>query len=128
MKKRKQYDDEFRASAVVMLKAAGYPERDGAVTAVSKVIGVPRTTIRRWFRGTNNPPPEKLLRDKTAKIQQKLDTEIYTLLNVMPVAWEQSSCRELSIALGILIDKRCSIENSVAESPQLRLVKSGGAR
>lgn len=36
-----KYDDEFRASAVLMLEAAGYPDTEGALARVSELLGVP---------------------------------------------------------------------------------------
>jgi hypothetical protein len=62
--KRKRYTDEFRASAVLMLEAAGYPDQVGALTRVSAHLNVPHPTLIRWFRGQSNPPPYEIVQDK----------------------------------------------------------------
>lgn len=61
MAKRKRYDDKFRASAVVMLEAAGYPGKLGALATTAKHIGVPERTLSRWFNGEQNEPPTDMV-------------------------------------------------------------------
>jgi transposase-like protein len=51
MRQRRRYNDDFRASATLMLEAAGYPGRDGALSQVSGHLSVPRSTLRGWFTG-----------------------------------------------------------------------------
>ena len=68
MSQRPRYTDEFRASVVLMLEAAGYPDRKGALTAVSKNVKVPHPTCSRWYRQVNNPPPNELVQDKKIDI------------------------------------------------------------
>jgi hypothetical protein len=72
MAKRRRYTDEFRASAVLMLEAAGYPGTEGALTRVSSHLGVPHPTLIRWFRGSNNPPPYELVQEKRVDFIQQL--------------------------------------------------------
>lgn len=115
MAKRKQYDDKFRASAVVMLEAAGYPERDGAVTAVANATGVPRTTLRRWYRGTNNPPPDELVHKTKSDLKVLLRAEIEAALYAMPAAREDATYRELGTVIGILTDKLQLLEGKATE-------------
>ena len=115
MKKRTQYDDKFRASAVVMLEAAGYPERDGAVTAVANATGVPRTTLRRWYRGTNNPPPDELVHKTQSDLKVLLRAEIEAALKAMPAAREDATYRELGTVVGILTDKLQPLEGKATE-------------
>lgn len=55
--KRKRFNDDFRASAVLMLEATGYPEKKGGLTQVSTHLGVPLSTLRGWFTAERNPPP-----------------------------------------------------------------------
>ena len=58
MTKRKRYTDKFRAGAIVMLEANGYPDKKGALATVSNHLSVPQATLHRWFHGKNNPAPE----------------------------------------------------------------------
>jgi len=71
-KKRKQYTDEFRASAVLMLEVAGYPGTEGALSRVAGHLVVPHPTLIRWFRRSNNPPPYELVQEKRENFLQQL--------------------------------------------------------
>ena len=57
MTQRGHYDDKFRASAVVMLKAAGYPDNKYKLQEIADHLRVPSRTLRRWFNGENGAPP-----------------------------------------------------------------------
>ena len=73
--KRKQYSDEFRASAVVMLESQGYPDVTGALSAVASHLHVPARTLSRWYRRENNPPPDNLVREKSGDLAALLRQE-----------------------------------------------------
>lgn len=81
MTKRKSYDDKFRASAVVMLEAAGYPDQKGALTRVADTLGVPARTLSRWFNGEQNPPPDQLVTDKKEELADVFERAAYTYLH-----------------------------------------------
>jgi hypothetical protein len=84
MAKRKRYDDKFRASAVVMLEAAGYTgdehSRLGSLTEVSREIGVPMPTLSNWFKGVNNPPPSEIVTEKKADLAVVFEDIAYKML------------------------------------------------
>jgi transposase-like protein len=105
MRNRKRYDDKFRASAVVMLEAAGYPDQKGALEQVAKQLSVPRPTLHRWFKGKNNPPPPELVTEKRADLKALIEDEIYGVLANMKDAREFAEYRELGTVFGILVDK-----------------------
>ena len=100
-----KYDDKFRASAVIMLEAAGYPGKDGALTQVSKSLNVPRTTLRRWFKKESNPPPSEIVHKNKIDFIEAIRTEIAGILTDMPIARDEASYKDMTTALGILIDK-----------------------
>lgn len=105
MAKRKRYDDKFRASAVVMLEAAGYPGKLGALATTAKHIGVPERTLSRWFNGEQNEPPDKLVSEKREELSDLLRNEIDGALGAMKGARDGASYRDLGTVAGILIDK-----------------------
>ena len=111
MAKRRSYDDKFRASAVVMLEAAGYPETKGALMRVAAELKVPAMTLSRWFRGSNNPPPNELVTEKGIDLKAALWGEIGAILGDMPIAREFAEYRDLGTVLGILFDKLQLLEN-----------------
>lgn len=104
-RKRPVYDDQFRASAVLMLKSQGYPEMEGALTAVAKHLKVPAMTLSRWFKGTNNPPPNNIVIDKTRDLRAMFLGEIYEIFNELPQKRPDASYGSLVTASAIYFDK-----------------------
>jgi len=115
MAKRKRYDDKFRASAVVMLEAAGYPDQKGALQRVADRLKVPPSTLHRWFKGKNNPPPSELVTEKKGELKNLIRDEVYSILGDMPEAREFASYRDLGTVAGILLDKLQLLENKPTE-------------
>ena len=72
MAKRKRYTDEYRASAVLMLEAAGYPDTEGALSRVADHLGMHYQTLSRWFRAVQNPPPHEMVQEKREDFLQQL--------------------------------------------------------
>lgn len=114
-KKRKQYDDKFRASIVAMLESAGYPEKKGALTDVARYADVPMMTISRWFKAKNNPPPNELVIEKRRDLKEMIENELYAILGTMPDAREYAEYRELATAFGIMVDKLQLLNNKPTE-------------
>lgn len=123
MKKRKSYDDEFRASAVLMLQAAGYPDQLGALKKVENATNVPSMTLSRWFKRTSNPPPNKVVRRTTDNFRRALRAEIEAVLGAMPETYEQASCRDLGIALGMLVEKLWLLDNNSTDQQQFEIAE-----
>ena len=107
MAKRKQYNDEFRASAKVMLEVAGYPETIGALAKVASHLKVPERTLSRWFRGENNPPPDKLVRVKKGNLADALEDIAWRLVRHVkdPEVISEMTGQQAATSIGILIDK-----------------------
>lgn len=104
--KRRRYDDEFRASAVLMLEAAGYPGCKGALTRVADHLSVPESTLRGWFSGRRNAPPAKVReikkRDFVADLQHLLGLHIDAATRVVG---NSGDLRAIDTGIGILVDK-----------------------
>src|SRR3990167_1921785 len=113
--KRKSYDDKFRASAVVMLEAAGYPTEKGALTRTSEHLHVPAMTLMRWFRKVQNPPPNEVVTEKRAELKDFVRSELNAIFGDMPIVRADASYRDLATAAGILIDKLQLLENKPTE-------------
>ena len=113
--KRKSYDDKFRASAVVMLEAAGYPTEKGALLRTSEHLGVPSMTLMRWFRKDQNPPPNELVTEKRGELKDFVKSELNAIFGDMPLVRADASYRDLATAAGILIDKLQLLENKPTE-------------
>lgn len=102
---KRRYDDEDRASAVLMLEAAGYPDKKGAMSQVAKQLAVSRSTLRGWATGTSNPPPAKVRHEKKIVLVSAIQEELAEIFPTMAGKRQDASYRELVTAAGILIDK-----------------------
>jgi len=80
---RKRYDDKFRANAVVLLEAAGYPNKKGALELVSKQLSCPCPTLHRWAKGKNNPPPSDIVNEKRKELKELLEDELRAINSAM---------------------------------------------
>jgi hypothetical protein len=107
MAKKPHYDDEFRASAIVMLQAAGYPKSLGALSSVARKLKVPDRTLSRWFNGENNPPPGKLVNIKKGDMANALEEVAWMLLDSMAdsEAIADAPLQQRATAYGIAVDK-----------------------
>lgn len=114
-RKRRRYDDKFRASAVVMLEAAGYPDSKGALTMVAHELKTPMATLHRWFREKQNPPPSDLVNEKRGNVIDWIKAEIAAIFDEMPNARPDASFRDLGTVLGILLDKKQLLEGQPTE-------------
>ena len=102
---KNRYDDKFRASAVVMLEAAGWPDKDGALSQVSKHLRVPLTTLHRWAKGESNPVPSDVVTEKRMELGELLDGEVQAIFGEMGRKRIDATYRDLGTVAGILIDK-----------------------
>lgn len=113
--KRKSYDDKFRASAVVMLEAAGYPLQKGALTHVAEHLHVPAMTLSRWFKGTRNPAPNEVVTEKRIDLLDKLRALAHTLADAIPDKIEDANLQQSGTVLGIVLDKVQLLEGKATE-------------
>lgn len=120
MAKRQHYDDNFRASAVVMLEAAGYPETKGALVRTATRCGVPTNTLKGWFTLKNNPPPAELRSEKKGELVDWINLELEAVFGVLPDKRNEASYRDLMTGFGILVDKRQLLSGKPTESVEYK--------
>lgn len=119
---RKRYDDKFRASAVVMLEAAGFPDRKGALSHVSKHLGVPIPTLTRWVTGAQNPAPNDLVTKNRIELGDLLDSEIAAAFEAAKGVRSEASYRDLMTGIGILVDKRQLLRGEPTQNTKQRIL------
>lgn len=119
---RHRYDDKFRASAVVALEAAGYPNSKGALAQVAKLLDVPAMTISRWFKDRNNPPPTEIVTEKRIDLLEMINTELEAIFGVLPNARSSAAYKDLMTGAGILIDKRQLLTGEPTENAKARII------
>lgn len=122
MAKRPKYDDKFRANAVVLLEAAGYPNKIGALGTTAKRLGVHERTLSRWARQENNPPPSELVTEKRGQLVDLLRDEIGHALHAMNDARPDASYRDLATAIGIMTDKLQLLTGEPTDNNRTRIV------
>ena len=107
MAKRKwtDYSDEDKASAVLMLEAAGYPGRKGAMSQVVRELGVPESTLRSWAKNEHGAPPAKVRDRKRGELIESLNEVATKLIAHLGDIADTGDVRETATAAGILIDK-----------------------
>lgn len=122
MAKRPKYDDKFRANAVVLLEAAGYPDKPGALNMTAKRLGVHDRTLSRWARQENNPPPSELVTEKKGELADLLRAEIRNALGAMDEARPDASYRDLATSIGIMTDKLQLLTGEPTDNNRTRIV------
>lgn len=122
MAKKTRYDDKFRANALVLLEAAGFPNTEGALTRTASHLGVPITTLSRWAKGESNPPPADVVAEKRAELSSLLRQEIEGALGAMASVRGEASYRDLGTVVGILTDKLQLLTGKPTENNRTRIV------
>lgn len=122
-----RYTDVFRASAVLMLEAAGYTGngggRKGALMTVAKELKMPHSTLRGWYLREKNPPPAELKREKKIDFVVALEQELGHILNEMGIKRQDATYSQLATAAGIFFDKRQLLTGGPTENIDQRIVK-----
>lgn len=118
--KRKQYSDQFRADAVLMLEAAGYPAQVGALARVATSLGVSHSVLRRWYLQTQNPPPSDLVQEKRRDLREMLQDILYgfsseVLRRIEANELEDVPLNQVMQGLGISFDKHQLISGKPTE-------------
>lgn len=100
-----RYTDEFRTGTVLLLEAAGYPQRKGALAEVAANVGVPAMTISRWFRAAQNPPPNEMVTEKRLDLIEAIEKELQSIVSDFPLARPDADYKALITAFAIMVDK-----------------------
>lgn len=117
-KNQRKYSDEERASLIVMLQAEGYPDTLGALKKVAAYAGVHENVLRRWWKGTQNPPPTTSVSRKKIDLKKAIDDELTSIFTAMKTARADADYRALGTVAGILFDKKQLLEDKPTEHIQ----------
>jgi hypothetical protein len=109
-KNQRKYTDDERASLVVMLQSEGYPDKLGALKKVSDYSGVNERVLRRWWTGTQNPPPDTSVRHKKIDLATAITDELTAIFAEMKTKRDEADYRTLGTVAGILFDKKQLLE------------------
>ena len=121
MARRKRYTDKFRATAVVMLDAQGYPKLEGALSKVANHLDVPLSTLRGWWTAEHNPPPAELRNEKKGDLVALLENELRGALEAMPDKRPEASYRDLGTVSAIIVDKLQLLTGQPTETNDTRI-------
>lgn len=113
---QRKYTDEERASLVVMLEAEGYPNRLGALKKVAEYAGVHENVLRRWWKGTSNPPPTTSVTHKRIDLSTAINDELLAIFKEMGLKRDEADYRALGTVMGILFDKKMLLEGKATQN------------
>ena len=119
-RKRRRYDDKFRTNAVLILEAAGYPDRKGALAHAARALGMPESTLHGWANGKNNPAPSELRCEKKADVIEFIKQEIPQIFRELGDARQDANYRELMIGFGIIMDKWLLLSGDPTERREIK--------
>lgn len=114
-----RYTDEFRAQAIAMLAAAGYPDVKGAIVRTARQLGIKHQTLSRWARREYNPAPHKTVLVKSFDLKEAIRDELQAILVELPNARPDADFKELATSFGILVDKLQLLEGKATERVEL---------
>jgi transposase-like protein len=110
-----RYSDEFRAQAIAMLEAAGYPDTKGAIVRTARQLGIKHQTLSRWARREYNPAPHKTVLIKNFDLKEAIRDELQAIIFELPNARPDADFKELATAFGIFVDKLQLLEGKATE-------------
>lgn len=112
------YSDDFRAGALLLLKAAGYPDTVGALETVARRLGVPRQTLSGWALKGAAPVPEHVMRARKLDFTDAIKLELGEIFEAMGQKRDKATYRDLTLSAGILLDKLQLLEGNATQNIQ----------
>ena len=100
-----RYSDDFRAGAVLMVEAEGWPKNAGAMQRVAAHLNINERTLRRWVTGESNPPPDRNVKVKRLDLRAAITSELTAIFEELGKARSDASYKDLATAAGIFFDK-----------------------
>lgn len=122
-----RYSDDYRAGAVLLLQAAGWPHTPGALERTAGHLNIRHQTLLRWATGQQNPPPHRTVQGKRPELAELFRTELAAILEAMNTTRADASYRDLGIVAGILADKLQLLTGNATQSvhTQIRFIRDG---
>ena len=100
----RQYTDDFKAGALALLAASGWPEDENGLARTAKHLNVPVSTLRNWYSRDKQPPAE-LREEKNLELTEAIRRELGAILTEMAGKREDASFKDLAVGFGILAEK-----------------------
>jgi transposase-like protein len=117
-----RYSDDYRASAVLMVEAEGYPKNKGALARVSGHLQIPERTLRRWVNGESNPPPDRAVNVKRIDLRAAITSELTAIFDELGKARGDASYKDLATAAGIFFDKLQLLNGEPTQTTNQRIL------
>ena len=112
--RRRVYSDKFKASAVLMVEAAGYPDDEYALKRVSKEQHIPLETLKGWVKrgikyGKVDEATQKdideLMEETRTELTELFENSVRAALREMATKIEDASYRDLAWVAAVHTDK-----------------------
>lgn len=127
------YDEQFIASAVIMLEAAGYPDTPGALSRVARHLGIHKQTLSRWARKETRTDTAPIVTQLKRDVTELLDHIIYGVASevvrrIDGDELDRVTLPQLMTAMGIAVDKRQLLNGDPTERTENRNINVTWAR
>jgi hypothetical protein len=114
---RRRYSDEERAACLAALEANG-----GNAAKTARDCGVPAQSLRQWARGTRHPEATHMSTRKKKDLGTKLNEIAHKLAGAIPGKIKGAGLRDLSVSLGVAIDKARLLQGQPTSISENRLM------
>jgi hypothetical protein len=98
--KQREYSDVERANGLAALAANG-----GNVAMTARQLGVPRQTLQRWIKPTDNEHVLRLRHEKKRDMADELERVAWLIIDSLPSKIKKAPLSQASTSMGIAIDK-----------------------
>ncbi len=100
----KHYTEKERAAALAALEI-----NKGVVARTARELGIPRSTLNEWVSENRHHKKEAVEEEMPAAradLAERLDRIAHSILDFIPAALPEAQLKELTVALGIVVDKK----------------------
>lgn len=113
------YTTEYRAAAIVLMQAEGWPQERGAIARAARTLGIPAATLASWGEQemsdwhAKRAEGEKIRQAKRREIIEQIETALLQILPSLVDSIEGASLRDKAVAVGILADKLAILSGKI---------------
>lgn len=102
-----KYSDKFKASAVVTLQGAGYPDNPHKLKEIASSLNVPVRTLRRWYKSEVGAPSDKIVQQEKRDMSNELRKLFFKLIDhaLDDDVIDEMSGQQAVTSMGIVFDK-----------------------
>jgi transposase-like protein len=124
-KRNRQYTDNYKVTAVTLLRANDFPNKWGALKATAKQLGINEATLRGWARRGvryGNPDTaaevEVLMEEKRLEIKDLIEQALRDAIDALPGKIDDAPYKDVSFTVAVLTDKYLILNDKPTQNIQ----------